>query len=75
MIQKKQCVKFNKTFSNNNAFEVEITKSQQTMSVFSISGLTQVSDYAEAALMNRSSKSRMQMQHRIQIEKIATISI
>ena len=67
--EKKQCVRFNENSSGTNGFEVEITKSQQTRSVSSISGLLQVTDSAERASMNQCNESWMQRQHCFQMEK------
>ena len=67
--EKKQCVHFNDCSSKNNVFDVEITKSQQTNSVSSISGLTQVIDFAAKPTINQCSESWIQMQHSIQMEE------
>ena len=54
---------FNESFFNTNVFEVKITKPQKTRSVSIISGLTQVTDFAETASMNQCSESWIQLQH------------
>ena len=67
--EEKQCVWFNDCSSNNNVFDVEITKSQQTSSASSISGLTQRTDIAATTSMNQCGESWIQMQHSIQMEE------